>query len=178
MDTSITATGEPMWATIAKGVILTLFGLVALAWPGVTLVSLVWLVAVYILIAGIMDMVSGIVGIGKDYWWAKLLLGIAQLCVGVYLIQHPGISLSFFLVLVGFFFLIRGFAEVVMMFMPGLEGSNRFLLAFAGALSIIVGFYMLRYPVSSGLAFIWVIGLYAIIAGPISIVMGIAKHNR
>ncbi len=179
MDATAMVGPEPMWATITKGILLTLFGLVALAWPGVTLVSLIWLIAVYIIVAGIADMVSGVMHVGKSYWWAKLLVGVAELGVGVYLIRHTAATLTVFLLVIGFFFLIRGFTEVIMMFFPGIESPGRLILGFVGILSIVLGFYLLRYPISSSLAFVWVLGLYALIAGPLNVATAIThSHSR
>jgi uncharacterized membrane protein HdeD (DUF308 family) len=65
------------------------------------------------------------------------------------------------------------------MFIPGIESPGRLILGFVGILSIVLGFYLLRYPISSSLAFIWVLGLYALIAGPLTVATAIThSHSR
>jgi hypothetical protein len=47
-----------------------------------------------------------------------------------------------------------------------------------GALALIAGFFVLQYPVSSGLAFVWILGAWGIIAGAIEIARALSIPSR
>ena len=43
----------PWWLVLVEGIVVALFGLILLVAPGASLVFLVWLLGIYLLIAGI-----------------------------------------------------------------------------------------------------------------------------
>jgi uncharacterized membrane protein HdeD (DUF308 family) len=163
---------EVWWLLMIRGLALLLFGAVAVVWPGLTLLVLSTLFAVYLLVAGVVDIVAGIRGEGRrPLWFLGLLLGLAELGVGVYLLK-TGLALSAFIAVLGLSLIAYGVIEMVMAFDPG--DTRRFMLIVAAALSIIAGFVVLRYPESSGLAFAWVLGLWGLVTGSIQVSMCLA----
>ena len=178
MDTAVTSLQEPRWATVVRGVLLLLFGLIALGWPGLTIVTLAWLFGLYLLVAGIIDIFGGILGIGRGgFSWLKLFIGLAELGVGVYIMQHTTLALHLLILLVGFTLLIRGLLEIVFSFNRDVPSDSKGMLAVVGVLSIIVGFIILRYPAASGIAWVWVLGIYALVAGTVTIALGLSHKN-
>ncbi len=171
---------EPMWVSMVKGIVFVLFGLTALAWPGITLVNLAWIFALYILLVGVIELVSGIAYAGKqDFWWLKMILGVLSIGVGVYLLRSDVVlQLSTFIFVVGFVLIFRGVLEAMLAFNKEIDGGTRVMLGFIGVVSVIAGFALLRQPVAAGLAFTWILGLYALISGPIIIGMAIARHHQ
>jgi len=159
------------WAALIRGLAAIGFGLAAVFWPGLTLVVLVYLFAAFILVSGIMNIIMSLVGSGKtSLWWLVFLLGIAEIGVGVYAVRHPNVSLAAVLLIIGFTFLFRGVVEVVLAFMDTVpDRSRRVLLIVSGVLSGLVGIFILMQPVRGGVAFVWALGFYALIVGPISI---------
>jgi uncharacterized membrane protein HdeD (DUF308 family) len=152
----------------------------ALFWPGLTLVTLVYIFAAYILVSGIVDTVMGFTSIGhKDsFWLLTLLLGIAEVAVGVYMVRNPSVSFTVLVLVIGFTFLLRGVVEIVAAFMDKApDGANRTLLVIAGLLGIVAGVFTLRQPVSAGVAFVWVLGLYALVVGPMQIARATAAKR-
>jgi uncharacterized membrane protein HdeD (DUF308 family) len=176
----VQGTQEPTWISIVKGIVFVLFGLTALAWPGITLVNLAWVFALYMLIVGVVELISGIVYAGKsDFWWLKLIMGVLSIGVGVYLLRADTIvQLSTFIFVVGFVLIFRGVLEAVLAFNKSLDGSTRAMLGFLGVVSVIAGFVLLRQPVSAGIAFTWILGLYALVSGPVIIGMAIAHRHK
>lgn len=178
MNESVAGLQEPMWATWVKAFALVIFGLVAISWPVLTLGVLAWLTAAYVLVVGIVDLVSGVFGIGgRSYWWLKILVGAAQIAVGVYLMRRPGITLSFFVLIVGLFFLIRGILELAYAFDPKADSETKTLMIVLGVLSVLAGIVLLRHPLEGGVAFVWVLGVYALVAGPVSVAVALRARN-
>jgi uncharacterized membrane protein HdeD (DUF308 family) len=53
--------------------------------------------------------------------------------------------------------------------------GNKALRFISGILGIIAGLAIMVYPVKGGLAFLWVVGVYALVMGPILIVLSFAQ---
>jgi uncharacterized membrane protein HdeD (DUF308 family) len=69
-----TAEALPWWLVLVEGIVIALLGLVLLVAPGASLVFLVWLLGIYLLIAGIFRFV-GIV-LDSSSWGWKLAAGM------------------------------------------------------------------------------------------------------
>jgi uncharacterized membrane protein HdeD (DUF308 family) len=168
------------WVTLLRGLVAVSFGLAALFWPGLTLVTLVYLFAAFIVASGAVNLVFGFAAIGRhgSFWLLTVILAIIEIGVGVYAIRNPTMTFSLLILLVGFTFLIRGILEIVAAFMETPpDNANRALLIITGVLGILAGIFTLRSPVSAGVAFVWVLGIYGLIAGPMMIARATAaKH--
>ncbi len=51
--------------------------------------------------------------------------------------------------------------------------THKMMVVIGGVLSVLVGVIMLLQPASSGVAFVWILGLYALITGPIMIALSL-----
>jgi uncharacterized membrane protein HdeD (DUF308 family) len=161
---------ELWWLYILQGLVTIIFGVVALFAPAMTLYALIITVAVYAIVIGLVELVHGFSSIGKTQsWWFSLLLGFLIVGLGVYLIRHPDLNLGLFIVFVGTFLLIRGVFDIIAAAFFSGKSDNRWLLAISGALGIIAGIYVWSNPVAGGLAFVWILGLYALITGSMTI---------
>src|SRR5688500_9397494 len=106
---------EQLWVYIVEGILLTLFGLAAIIWPGLTLYGFTVIFGLYALVAGVVAVIGGILHINRG-WSAigKIALGTLLVAAGSYVLNHPGITAASLVILVGFTFLIRGFLEIIM----------------------------------------------------------------
>lgn len=163
---------QAITALTVRGVAAILFGLVALFWPGLTLVTLVYVFSAFLLVSGLIGMIMSIVTIRSNkYWFMDLLLSFLELGIGVYLVRHISVTLATFILLVGISFVVRGVVEVVRAFVDASASNHRVLLGLGGLVSLITGLVILRQPVAGGVAFVWVLGLYALISGPLMIAL-------
>ncbi len=174
------ATGlKAMWESLVlRGVAGILFGIAAVFWPGLTLVTLVYIFSIYILISGVIGIVESIRAISDGNSWVwRLVLSIAELGVGVYLVRHPSVSFATLILLIGLVLIARGVFEVVLALLEDYSATEKTLMIIGGALGVIVGIAILMQPAAGGVAFVWVLGLYALLTGPMWIALGIdAKH--
>lgn len=157
--------------TVLEGIAVLLFGIAAVFWPGITIVTLLYLFATYALVIGVINLISGIVHIASRGASAVLtiLLGVLEVGAGVYLLRHPHVTFTTFVLLIGFLLIFRGVFGIVGAFMDNLLPTQRTLLFIVGLLSIVVGIVILFQPAASGVAFVWLLGVYALIAGPVAI---------
>lgn len=172
-------TVKPMWeALIVRGIAGILFGVAAVFWPELTLVTLVYLFSVYILVSGIVGIVSGVSHLVKgNKWFLGLILGFVELGVGVYLVRHPFVTFATLVLLIGLVLVARGVLEVVMAFTEDTMATQKMLMVIGGVLSAAVGIIIMMQPAAGGVTFVWVLGLYALITGPILIALGMDVRN-
>src|SRR5690606_17350449 len=102
-----------------------------------------------------------------------MLLGIAELGIGVYLVRHPGVTFATFILLAGLILIARGVFEVVVALTEEPSATYKTLMVIGGVLSVVVGIVILLQPAAGGVAFVWILGLYALITGPIWIAIAL-----
>lgn len=167
--------GVHWWALTLRGIATILFGVVAVVWPGLTLVGLVYILSAFIAVNGVINIVEGMVSIGKHRaWFLTLLLGLLQVAVGLYFVRHLTVTLATFILVAGLLFIARGILEVVVALAEdGVSATGRTMTILAGVVSFLVGVVLLFQPVASGLAFVWLFGVFALVAGPMQIAMSL-----
>jgi uncharacterized membrane protein HdeD (DUF308 family) len=163
------------WVLTIRGIAAILFGLAAGSWPALTLVTLVYLFSAFILVYGIVDIVHGLMSIGRGGlgWILTLLLGFLEIGVGVYMLRHTTVTFATLVLLIGFMLIVRGVFEVVSAFAGDQLAANRTLSIIGGAVAALAGIIVLRQPAASGVAFVWVLGVFALVTGPMLIAMSI-----
>jgi uncharacterized membrane protein HdeD (DUF308 family) len=164
---------------VSEGIVAILFGIAAVFWPGLTIVTLLYLFAGFILITGIISLVEGMfhAGRGVGSWFLRVIIAVIQIGVGVYLLRHPHVTFATFILLLGFALIFRGVIEVVIAFMENASVGSRAMLIIVGILAVLAGIIVLLQPVAGGVAFVWILGVYALISGPISIAMALSDHR-
>lgn len=177
------STLKGMWGALAfRGFISILFGLAAVFWPGLTLTTLVYLFGAYILATGLVNQIVGLtnLGGGSGNFWGRILLillGLFELGVGVYLLRHPLVSFATLVLIIGLSLIVRGLVDLF----GGIFGDGgamyRTVMIMGGLLAGLAGVIMLFQPVAGGVAFVWVLGLYALITGPLLLALAFEAKN-
>ena len=164
---------------IVQGIFTILFGIAAVFWPSLTSVTLLYIFAIFLLVDGVIGLVMGLVNIAywkTALWW--LLLGIVQLGVGIFLVRNPEVSFETLIILLGVIFAIRGAVDVFRAFFHDGSAIARTLTGIVGVLGIIVGFILFNQPIAGGVAFVWILGLYALITGPVILALATDINNN
>lgn len=175
MDTS-TYNQSTWWLLTIQGILGILFGIACVFWPGITLVSFIYLFAAWVLVGGLIAIFRGVISIGRGggAWILTLLLGILELGVGVFLLRNPGVSFAVLILLVSFTLIFFGIFEIVVALADRAQSATaKTLTIITGVIAAVAGVIMLFQPASSGVAFVWIIGLFALINGPIWIAMSL-----
>lgn len=167
------------WILTIRGILAIMFGVACVFWPGISLVTFVYLFGIYILAAGLVAVFQGVVSIGHHKTWIlTLLLGIFEIGVGVYLLRHPGISFAILILLIAFSFILYGVFEIVGSLSDSrATTASKTLAIITGALGVLAGIVMFFQPAASGVAFVWIVGLFALISGPIWIAISLDVKN-
>ena len=168
---------KDLWGVLAlRGIVAILFGLAAVFWPQLTLVTLVYLVSAFLLASGVVGLVVGLINIGNGRVSflsrvLTILISVAEIGVGVYLIRHAGIAFAAFVLIVGLILIARGIVDIFSAIFEEEAATSKTILVITGVLSVIVGVILLMQPAAAGVAFVWVLGLYSLITGPMLIAL-------
>jgi uncharacterized membrane protein HdeD (DUF308 family) len=100
------------WLFIVGGIVALATGIVTFVWPGITLYVVAILLAWYLIIFGVLHLISALAGPKVSYWWTQLLLGVAELVLGVWAVRSWQSSLLTLLTLVGVWSIIYGVVEI------------------------------------------------------------------
>jgi uncharacterized membrane protein HdeD (DUF308 family) len=158
---------------ILLGVLAIIVGIIALAWPGVTVYALVILFAVYAFIdAGLQAMRAFSSRSAGPVFW-HLLVGLVDLAAGVIALVWPGPTALVLVLIVGIWAFIGGFAELVAAFQSGETAGTRALFILGGLVSIAFGVVLFARPGVGAVTLALLFGLFSIIYGVSQIVMGV-----
>jgi uncharacterized membrane protein HdeD (DUF308 family) len=160
---------QKWWAVVLRGVLAIVFGIVALASPGATLVSLAFVVGAYAFLDGVFAIVAAFGSRGRDVVW-HVLDGILGIAVGLATFFFPGVTAQGLVLLVGMWAILTGIFEVIAGF--ELPIKRDWLLVLAGIASIVFGVLVFVDPVGGALAIAWLIGGYALVFGVSMLVFG------
>jgi uncharacterized membrane protein HdeD (DUF308 family) len=99
-------------AVVVAGILGVAAGVLTVVWPAITLYVLAVLVAWYLILFGILHLVAALAGPKLGYWWTQLLLGMAELVLGVWAVRSWQRSLVTLVTLVGVWAVVQGVAEI------------------------------------------------------------------
>jgi uncharacterized membrane protein HdeD (DUF308 family) len=100
------------WLFILIGILGVAAGILTFVWPGVTLYVVSILVAWYLIVFGIMHVVSALAGPKLPWWWTALLLGVAEMVLGVWAVRSWERSVFTLITLVGAWAIFHGVNEI------------------------------------------------------------------
>jgi uncharacterized membrane protein HdeD (DUF308 family) len=100
-----------------EGILGIIFGLIAFAYPGETALVLLYIVAAWAIVTGIMEIISAFVVRGfASLEWALAIAGVVSVLFGLILFVHPGAGLLSILWLVGIFGIVFGVFFIIRAF--------------------------------------------------------------
>ena len=102
----------PWWVLVLRGVLALTFGLVALVWPSLTLLTLVLLFGSYVLVDGLSSIYSGAGTRGCEVSWSMVAWGVVGVLVGVAVFVGPGITALVLVYLIAVWAIICGIAAI------------------------------------------------------------------
>lgn len=166
-------------ALALRGIVAILFGIAAVFWPGITLVTLVYLFSGFMLASGLVTLVTGLIDASRERnsilsLVLTVVLGIVEIGVGVYLLRHIHVAFATFILLIGFVLIFRGLVELFNgLFEADESAMYRTASVIIGALAVLAGVIVLFQPAASGVAFVWILGLYALLSGPLMVALAL-----
>jgi uncharacterized membrane protein HdeD (DUF308 family) len=163
--------------SILWGVLLIVFGIVAVGMPLLAAVAVSALVAWLIVLAGVVHLMLAfrVHGAGNMIW--KVLVGIAYLCFGVYMLLNPVLSVASLTLLLASLFLFEGILNIVLYAkMRAIRGSSWMLVD--GIITLLLGLMIyMQWPSSSLWAIGTLVGVSLIFSGVARVMMSLAVRK-
>jgi uncharacterized membrane protein HdeD (DUF308 family) len=159
------ALAKNWWMLLLRGVAAIIFGLLALAWPGMTLLTLILFYGAFVLVDGVLAIVAAITGGTMAPRWWLAIVGLLGIAAGLLTFLMPGLTAIVLLYLIAGWAIATGAFQIVGAIRLRKEIDNEWYLILCGVVSVLFGVAMFMAPGAGALALIWVIGIYAIIIG-------------
>jgi len=158
---------------ILYGVLAIIVGIIAIAWPGVTILALVILFAVYAFIAAGLQAMRAFSSRSAGPVLGHLLLALVDLAAGVIALVWPKPTALVLVIVVAAWALVGGFFEVFAAFQSGETAGARALFILGGLVSILFGVLLFARPGVGAVTLALLFGLFALIYGVSQITMGV-----
>jgi uncharacterized membrane protein HdeD (DUF308 family) len=166
------STGSILW-----GVLLIVAGMLAIGAPLLAALAVNGLIAWLILISGVIHIVLAFRshGAGSVIW--KLLVGLAYVCFGGYILMHPLLGIASLTLILASLFLIEGILDIVLYFkMRSLGGSSWMLID--GIITLFLGgLIYAHWPSSSAWAIGTLVGVSLIMSGVSRVMLSLAVRK-
>ena len=156
-----------------QAIVAIVFGLLAILWPGLTAFVLIRLLALFLLVDAFIlffNAFSSWEHVSRATLY--VLLGLVQLVLGFILFANPALAIGTLIAVLGIVLIVRGLFSLIhalVLHGAGMDESKT-THALLAVLGIIVGIVILFQPVASGIAFVWVLGFYALLSGVLLLV--------
>ena len=157
---------------IARGILAVIIGVIALAWPSVTVLALVILFAVYAFVAAGLQAAQAFSSRSAGPVLGHLLLGLVDLAAGVIALAWPGPTALVLVLIVGVWAVIAGLTEFFAAFGSGKQAGTRAMLILGGLITVAFGVVLCARPGIGAVTLALLFGLFNLIAGIWMLVQG------
>ena len=163
---------------LAFGIVTLLAGVIALAWPGRTLLVIAVLFGLQLVFTGIFRFVAAFATEDLTGGTRVLLavLALISLIIGLYALRHVLITLLALALLLGIYWVVSGVVELFTA-LSHREMTGRGWTALMGVLSILAGIVLLAYPGLSLVTLAIIVGVWLLIYGLMEILFAVQLRS-
>jgi uncharacterized membrane protein HdeD (DUF308 family) len=145
------------------GIVTLVVGAIMLFWPGKTVIVVAWLVAIWLVVSGVFQIIRGFRrGLSGGMRALLFISGGLSLILGLIAMGGSYQAADILAILVGISFLFAGFEQL---FSVGESREGRGWRIFGGIVMLIGGFVVLLWPGISLATLAWVLGIWLVIGG-------------
>ena len=167
------ALAHSWWAIALRGLAGVLFGLVALAAPGLSMLSLVLVFAAYMLADGVFNLVAAVQAARHNgHWGLMALIALADVAAGAVAVTWPAITVLAFVTLIAAWCVVGGLFALVGTFRLQRD-HGRIWMGVGAVASIVFGVLLLIAPMMGAVVLTWWLGAYALVFGVSLVVLAI-----
>jgi uncharacterized membrane protein HdeD (DUF308 family) len=174
------ALAKNWWLLLLRGIAAIIFGLLAFAWPGLTLLTLILFYGAFALVDGVLAIAAAITGgVPGSRWWLAIV-GLLGIAAGLLTFLTPGLTALVLLFFIAGWAIVTGVFEIIGAIKLRKEIDNEWLLILGGIISVLFGVGMMLAPGAGALALVWVIGAYSVVLGVIFVALAfrLKKHSH
>jgi uncharacterized membrane protein HdeD (DUF308 family) len=165
------------WVLGLHGLASVVFGVMILAWPGISVYALTIVFGAYTLATGIVEFGTAFTTQGKEERAWLILRGLLGITVGVLVFAWPGISALALLYVIGAYAVAFGVLCVGASFRLPLDGRDTASMILMGLVAIVFGIVIFAEPGAGALAVLGLIAAFALVTGIIELVVSIGGEK-
>jgi len=166
------------WMLLLRGIAAVIFGVLALAWHGLTLLTLILVYGAFTLTDGVLAIIAAITGGAPAPRWWLAVVGLLGIATGLLMFTMPGLTGLVLLYFIAGWAIATGVFQIVGAINLRKEIDNEWFLILGGIVSVLFGVGVMMAPGAGALALLWVIGIYAVFIGVMFIALAfrLKKH--
>lgn len=152
------------------GILMVVVGIIALAWPGPTVIALAVLFGIQLIVSGIFSFIAAFANADASGGTRVMsaILGLLGILIGLYAVRHILVSVVALALLLGIYWVANGIVELYNAIAHS-EQPHRGWMAFIGVLSVLAGIIVIVYPGISLVTLAVVLGVWLLIYGVMEI---------
>jgi uncharacterized membrane protein HdeD (DUF308 family) len=173
-----TATGEKQkaWFRILEiilGIIVLILAGYVLAYPGVAILTLIFVLGIGLFVLGITRIAGAFVsGVSSGMRVLSLIVGVLAIILAIYVVAYPGVGAATLVIFLGFGLLLSGMESLAIGGSIGSNASKAASIAL-GVIAIILAFIVLFEPTVALGTLVLLLAISFVILGIEAIVSGI-----
>jgi uncharacterized membrane protein HdeD (DUF308 family) len=166
---------SPGWVRavqVGLGALTIVLSILALVFPAITFVSIIWILAIVLFFVGIEQIIVGIFSPGKSRW-TSIGLGIIVLIFAGLAMAYPVAAALIIIIFIAIAFLVNGIARIIEGFSDRHSGASKAFLIGVGVLAIAISIAVLVSPFFGAVLAGIIIAVGLLITGIQMVVAGI-----
>jgi uncharacterized membrane protein HdeD (DUF308 family) len=161
------------WILAVRGVAAIIFGVLAWFWPDITLIALVILFGAYVLVDGIFNLITAVLGRSREPRWIVAVMGIAGILIGILTLAWPDLTAVALVYLIAAWAGAIGAMAVLAAITLHRENEDERLQVLIGVIAILFGVFIAIFPGPGALALVWLIGAFAVAHGVLLLALAV-----
>jgi uncharacterized membrane protein HdeD (DUF308 family) len=162
---------------ILWGVLLIILGVLAIAEPLLAAIALVTFISWLLIFVGVVHVaVAFHAHAGTSIAW-KLLVGLAYIFIGAYLLMRPGVGVASLTLMLAFLFLIEGVLDFMLWWKSRSADGAFWILVDSVVTLILGGMIYVHWPSSSVWAIGTLVGISMIMSGVTRVMLSMAVRK-
>lgn len=162
---------------VARGVLALIVGVIAVAWPNVTVYALVLVFAVFAFLDAIMQAARAFSGVRAGAVIGRLLLALVDVAAGIVALVYPGRTALALVVIIAVWAILFGLLELFAAFGAGETAGTRAWFVVAGLVSIAFGVVLIARPDAGAISLAILYGIFSLAFGITQIVLGVQARR-
>jgi len=169
ISNKVQAITSKWWLLLLRGLLAIVVAVIAFMHPGSALIALVFVLAFYSFVAGVLALWAAATGAGGDRWWALLLEGILLIVAASLIWSWPIASTLAFIYFVAAWLIVTGIMQIAAGVRLRDVIDNEWLYILGGIISIGFGVWVFRSPAVGAVATAFLFGWYFMLFGVVQV---------
>ena len=166
------------WLLLIRGIAAIVFGVLAIMWPGLTLLTLILFWGAFAMVDGLCAIIAAIKGgVPGPRWWLAIV-GACGILVGILTFAMPGVTALVLLIFIAAWSIVIGIFQIIGAIRLRKEIDNEWWLVAAGVLSVLFGLALMAQPATGALVLVWLIATYTILFGILTVAFALRLRSH